>query len=601
MESAYTLRRVALAGFAFVVAVLVWVDYASTAQSGYNLTPSDPWRPGCRTRAWQVITAIQRYPLYDSNEPNWVGLARDEDAYVRAAVALAIGRMREPVAATLLNGLINDDAYLVRQCAFWALTQVKDPCIKEPLVKVLSSWDSLLDDRVPDRNLVSRDSLFAFFDEVTLPTDVLRMSLSERRAWLERVGISEWTPTFYDPTLHPPWMGDRWTVISMCIERSHWDAGDDVATRFKVHWTHPERATDARIDGDGTWRAINVIGEVSSDDERRQRCHVARGPIRLEPNQSACVDDRLAMQEALDPGVYLFVFRGQRRPHACYLARVQRAESYEPTIRGLLEDGDKVDVIESLGRNRVRAAVPQLVAMFRENGAKRDNGSNMKIAEALGRIGDPEAVPALLEYPFMRHLDLVADTFRTLTEIGPSAYPYCERHVLEWKVTLDAYVKTARESRRLLERGLQNTEVRQMFGLEMAIRTLGPHGSDEAVAARLGLVRTLTSQFHEGLHEHDLLLIIVYRAAVLAFAARQPDEVVKAIWETRDREDVSRELLKELRQGDLAGAEPICVALWELLRTTPDVSGEFRDSLERTVRRVAPDILSGSPASKTPK
>jgi hypothetical protein len=502
--------------------------------------------------------------------------------------------MRNAAPASLLSDLVEDDLTWVRQCALWAVTQVKDPCIKDPLIKVLSSWEQLLDWRGESRLPVSRSLLFEFFDEVTLPTHVLSMTLSERRAWLRSVGISEWTPTFYDPTARAPWVGDRWTVISVCLERSHWDADDRVTVRLGAQWNHPERSRSVNIDGHAAWHAVNAMGEVMEGGGRGRGAHVAARTKPLEPNQSTWVDDVLTMQEPPDPGVYLLVFRGQRRSHCCYLVRVQRSDEYERRVSELLEDVGRAEVVKSLGRHRVRAAVPQLVVLFRDKVEQRDVGMSMLIAEALGRIGDPRAAPALLEYPYVSNRGHIGDTAQAIREIGPPAYPHCERRILAWRATLDDYVTTMPRNRRGQDDDIRASGVRRMLGLEMAMRTLGPHGSHGAVAAQLDLIGTLKAQFSQGLYEDALPVIVVYRRAVLTLAKRKPDVVVDAVWATRNRYDVSREFLKELRVGDPATARPICIQLWKQLQGDPNVSSDFRDSLERTVRRAAPKVLSES-------
>lgn len=502
--------------------------------------------------------------------------------------------MRNAAPASLLSDLVEDDSTLVRQCALWAVTQVKDPCIKDPLIKVLSSWEQLLDWRDESRLPVSRSLLFEFFDEVTLPTHVLSMTLSERRAWLRSVGISEWTPTFYDPTARAPWVGDRWTVISVCLERSHWDADDRVTVRLGAQWNHPERSRSVNIDGHAVWHAVNAMGEVMEGGGRGRGAHVAARTKPLEPNQSTWVDDVLMMREPPDPGVYLFVFRGQTRPHYCCLVRVQRSDEYERRVSELLEDVGRAEAVKSLGRHRVRAAVPQLVAQFRDNVEQQDVGMSMLVAEALGRIGDPRAAPALLEYPYVSNRGHIGDTAQAIREIGPSTYPHCERRILKWRATLADYVEAKRKNRWEQDEDMRAPAVRNMLGLEMAMRTLGPRGSDEAVAAQLDLIVTLTAQFSQGLHERALSPIVVFRRAVVALAGQKPDVVVEAIWATRNRYDVSRELLKELRASDPAIARPICIQLWKQLQGDPNVSPDFRDSLERAVRRAAPKVLSES-------
>lgn len=70
----------------------------------------DLWRSGYRGATLDRIDPLQRYPLWVADpEPDWDSLREDEDPSVRAATALAIGRVAKVELRRSLTPLLDDD------------------------------------------------------------------------------------------------------------------------------------------------------------------------------------------------------------------------------------------------------------------------------------------------------------------------------------------------------------------------------------------------------------------------------------------------------------------------------------------------------------
>ena len=154
---------------------------------------NDPWQPDFKLESWQYIEILQKYPVLTSVEPDWQKLVYDDNPYVRAAVALAIGRARQPDLIPILSPLLLDEFLLTRKCALWALIRMKSPLIKEPLLQVISSWEDLIEktESPPGFN-----DIYTLFNKIGLPTKLLNISLIERQAWLQNFDAVAWNITF---------------------------------------------------------------------------------------------------------------------------------------------------------------------------------------------------------------------------------------------------------------------------------------------------------------------------------------------------------------------------------------------------------------------
>lgn len=581
----------------------------------------DEWRFGYRSESWKLIEAIQSYPLCPSKEPNWSKYSQDDDPYVRAAVALAIARKRDVKLITVLDPLLFDEFPLTRKCAMWALLRMDDPAIKDPLLDVIGSWDNLGGDL-----FVETDNILSFlFERLGLPTRLLATSLLDRLAHLEKLDVStlHFTPKKPDPRLYT--MGDGRTQITACLEKSCWDAGDqpkihmlalrpdvrkdikgkiiDTPTRWVVVKPNGKIRTFIKalkgrmIDGRGRWYAVTTNGKIrniTDFDDRRIRFDVKSDIVTWEPGVNTQIETKLKTPTI--PGVYLLNIRNGYTHLEYFLARVQRSESFEKTIPDLLENMKNPGTIKLLGQQRVKAAIPKLIEIFRENGTKSDNPINFRIADAFAQILDPRAIPVLLEYPHLRDWDVGGDTSRALREFGHLAYPHYEQQILAWENTLTRYLAATKAKTYRDEPSRKSPESREMFALEMSLRLLGPNGSKEVDQARLNLVNRLTRELENQKYKDDLPVLVVFRAAVLATVPIHPQHTVEVIWNLRSSSGICSELISELRMRNPEVAKPICSVLWENLKNEPQEYPEFKRLLQKTLSQIAPELLTeGAP------
>ena len=150
------------------------------------------WTSGVSVEPWERIETLQKYPLLASAPaPDWESLCNDDNPLVRTAVALAIGRMGDPRLIPLLVPLLEDKWPITRRCALRALLQMDSPLVKEPLLKVIGSWEDL------DTSLSGMHNSM-LFRRIGLPRELTGMRLSDRRSWLEKFEAAEWKPAFSD-------------------------------------------------------------------------------------------------------------------------------------------------------------------------------------------------------------------------------------------------------------------------------------------------------------------------------------------------------------------------------------------------------------------
>jgi len=589
----------------------------STNGTTFTEQKDDEWRFGYRSESWKLIEAIQSYPLCSSKEPDWLKCSQDDDPYVRAAVALAISRKRDVKLIPVLDPLLFDEFPLTRKCALWALFQMEDPIIKDPLLNVIASWDKLGSDL-----FIVHDNILSFsFGKLRFPKRLLATSLLDRIARLEKFDVSTLhiTPKKPDPRLYT--MGDGRTQITASLEKSCWDAGDQpeihllahrpdfrkdikgkiVDTPTRLYVVNPNgqirtilKALKGRmIEGRGRWYAVTANGQtrtIVAFDDRRIRFDVKSDIVTWEPGVNTQIETKLKTPPI--PGVYLLNINDGHGHLQYFLARTQRSESFEKTIADLLENIKNPGTIKLLGQHRVKAAVPRLIEIFRENGTKSDNPINFKIAEAFAQILDPRAIPVLLEYPHLRDWDVGGDTSRALREFGHLAYSYYEQRILAWENTLTRYIAAAKDKPYRDEPSLESPECREMFALEMSLRLLGPNGSQEADQARLNLVNRLTRELEDQKYKDDLPILVVFRAAILAIAPIHPQHTVEVIWNLRSSNRICSELISELRMRNPEVAKPICLVLWERLKNEPQEYPEFKRILQKTLSRIAPELLT---------
>jgi len=531
-------------------------------------TPShaeDIWSPGHRIKAWDRIEAIQRYPLFSAEPPDWEALCKDKNPFVRAAAALGIGRTAQPKLLPLIFPLLEDDWPCVRKWALWALLQIDSPLIKQPLLRVISSWEKL-DYYLPRMILVTAQ----YFQRVGLPADLESLPLSQRQAWLDRFDADAWKPAFIEEYDSLNWGNGR-TRVTMCLQSSHWDAGKPVHVRVRARRIGGTGTWKFRVtEGRGPWFSVSAQGEISRSDHYDQVLSFPRDlegrqdhvVLAIDPDQSAETDLVLSSKrKPLPPGVYLFL---AFRASAPVFVRVRRGAEVEQKIPELTQNVTDTKTVEMLGEQRVKAAVPALVEAFPRS---TQSGLGFSIAKALGQIGDPAAVPVLLEHPRLRDWDVGGDTSRALKAFGQAAYPHYEKRIIGWK---------------------QELAQGRGYALKMSLRLLGPNGSQQADRARLQILQELSQDKIELVGDGGLKLR-VFHAAVAATLAKHPQAAVEAMWAARHQPHWLL-LDRELTSLPRSSARPILEALWQRLQADPDDQRNVRLALLDVSKRVAPEI-----------
>jgi hypothetical protein len=528
------------------------------------LAAEDPWAPGYRLDAWDRIQRLQSCPLTVRLDPSDLqALCMDSEPLVRAAAALACGRLGETDLIPALVPLLQDDAQLVRASALWALLRVQDERIKAPLLEVVSSWPDL------EPSLAVLDS-FHLFSRVGLPQSLASMSLERRQAWVAQLDAAAWKVTF-DDSQSPTTYGNGRLDITVFPSFSEWDAGAPLKLTVVVEPVGRREALQFRLtEGTGAWFAVGDRGEVSGQDMDAWRLFFPQGlaglteHVMLDITPDTPVIQELTLspeRRPLPPGVYLFCAFRSMCP---VLVRVCRSPSFERGIPELIGRVPEREAVKTLGQQRVLAAVPALVKAF-ELGK-----DGFAVAEALARIGDPEAVSVLLDRPFLRDGDVVGDTSRALKIFGAAAYPCFEERIIHWEREL-------RENR--------------AHGLSISLQLLGSNAAERARSARLEIVRTLAVQVDDSRTQESGERMRVLQAALAAAASSDPTAVVDAIWRAADKPEASAALVSGLRNLAPQTARPVAVELWRRTSREPQKHLRLRDALTQVLGRVAPEVL----------
>jgi len=287
------------------------------------------------------------------------------------------------------------------------------------------------------------------------------------------------------------------------------------------------------------------------------------------------------------PGIYLFdTLHG-----ATMLIRVRRAAEFEKKIPDLLKPPLDAATAKTLGQQRVRAAVGPLVEAFRASGGSGPMAC--AAAEALGAIGDPAAVPVLLDRPRLRDNDRFGDTSGALRMLGKAAWPECEKRILSWRSRLSG---------------------ERAYGLAMALRLLGPNGSAATEQARQEMITELAAELESGKAPNTIRRLVdkmmgnwgsgpaspwedprwhVLRAAVGAVAPEQSDLVVEAVTRLAGRPELAVRLLCEAgdRRCPPDVKEQIVRDLWALLKSRPG-DDPLRTALTPVLSRMAPHVFA---------
>ena len=502
----------------------------------------DPWRSGCRLESWGRIERIQRYPLFDPQAPDWAALCKDADPVVRAAAALGVGRTADARLVALVVPLIDDPSPLARECALWAALQMDSPAVIDPVLKVVATWQKLEGGMaVCDPYLIAR---------IGLPFDLAREPLRVRAEWVRKLDPSMCMPVRPE---RPDWQPQ----VAMCAGKSQMDSGDSLHVRLlvTVRLREGERlSTRQLLDSCGYWCPLNP-GPRGERELYNQRLFFPRDlEGGAEPRELASPDAMHHTFEAVistsrkpvPPDVYVFRAFGASPP---LLLRVTRSAEMEKRVAELAA---KPDNAKLLGEQRVAAAVPALIEQFRKNAGK----NNFAVAGALARIGDPAAIPVLLEHPFMRDDDVIGDASGAVALFGEAARAHCEKRVVAWK---DALAQGDEGVARLMA----------------CLHVLGPNASGEAEKALLDLIEHLSKKTALSDRGWELYLLAT---ALCAVAPRSPDKVVEVIWGMRGR-PAGQALVANLRSMDDDALLPIATALWRRVKQEDRETYDFQRSL----------------------
>ena len=523
----------------------------------------DPWQPGYALEGWDRIAALQRYPLWDKTPPDWPAVCRDKDPLVRTAAAMAIGRAADASLIPVLRPLLSDGHPLVRCWALRGLLKMRSPQVREPLLEVIAGWDSFATD----------DGRGFDFYGVGLPGDIATRPLEARRRW-----VKESAPAWALDTAEPVREYGVWLQVTACPQESQIDVGVPIHLRFSVQASGPEKYLSLLLSGMfASWRPIDADGRTTAQDLYDQRLQFPhdmgepkRDEIDLAPGRNGPFDLAvLTSRRPPLPGIYLF----DTLNAAPMLMRVRRSAEFEKKIPDLLKPPLTAANVELLGRQRVWAAAGPLAEALTPAAPDQSNPVGFAAAAALGRIGNPAAIPALLDHPIQLAYDVLGDTSGSLKQFGSAAWPEYEKRILSWRGRL--------------------TEDRA-YGLSLSLGLLGTNGSETTDRARLAIVESLTCQLKGGSEgqRSDAVKFFVLRAAAIAIAPKHPDRVADAVMGLADRPELASRILREVHQSRLPPEqfERIALDLSARLKSRPatdrlrvTVLGELSMMLPRVI------------------
>lgn len=491
-------------------AALILVLYGSIARG------DDPWAPGSKLPEWRVINELQNYPISrDQPQPDFAVFCRDERTLVRLAACMAIGREADPKWVTALTPLLWDESELVRHQALQALVRLKSPEIKQPLLKVLGTWEELKPPFSFTQDRVTGLNRFG------LPTGLLDLSLKERQRWLTEFPADEWNITFKEPT-HELFSDPTGLKIWASIAAAEFDSTEEISVRLRIAGHAGKHPITIRLSDSSVLREVQfkdfVELQLTQPIARREQ------PLELKVPPGAVVEHELRFKVSrgtMFPGVYLLEVAEADWP---LLVRVRRNVRTEQELPGLLSRFREQGVIEKLGTERFQDAVPAIVAECVANA----NKNNFATSQALARIGDPRAIPLLLQYPRLQHEDRVGSTFEALQVYGESADFEYSRYILAWR---------------------DNLEGPGAGALGMSLKLLGSRGSAEVDAARLELVDALTKSIPNDRRHPDFGQISTLRTALSGLADDHPDEELGVLLAMLDRPQALEYLVDEFRLG----------------------------------------------------
>jgi len=520
----------------------------------------DPWSPGARTPEWDRVDAIQRFPVFTSDTPDWAILAKDPSPYVRATTMLGIGRTRDTGACPIVIAGLKDGSVLVRKAALWSLFRMNTPLIREPLVRVLATWADL--DPIYPGKIAS--------GWVGLKGPWTGAPVRQRRQWGDKFDMKTWMWSYTGP-VSGQFGGDGASEISLCLESSYWHGKAPFSIRALVWRSEGKTPRSVQLTGErNAWYLLDRWNGLTLRTDRNPdwfEWHVKGRPasLSLEVEPDAQEDAAFVLDappKALKPGLYLF---HTLRATCPAFVRVQRSPDFEKRIPDLLRNLANRENIVLLGKQRVRAAVPDLILAFRLNGVRetdkpqRDNGINFAVGEALARLRVPAAVPLFLDYPLLRDYDVGGTTFPYVKALAACAQPEFARRILNWRQEMGA---------------------RRTKALEMSLSFVDCPAPPNVEQATLDLLKSMPDSDQDW---------SVRKAAIRVIESNHPDVIADALWATRHNVFAFKQLLAEMTKTR-GGAKRILVSLVERAEPVRDEIPEVRRVLLKRAVNIRPEL-----------
>ncbi len=476
---------------------------------------------------------------------------------------MAIGREADPRRLPILVPLLKDDSPIVRRFALEALLRLETPEIKGPLLEVLGTWEEIK----PPLSF-GGDRVLGLV-RLGLPNWLVdsNTSLAARQQWLEEFDSDTWRITFPVPHHDLTWDDGR-TTIWATVTEAEFDSVDQFPLRLCIRRRGGKKATRALLPETGALREIQFNDSVPLTLAPKLDPMAENLDVRLPPDGNVEYDVLAKVSRGtLLPGVYLLEAGQADWP---LLIRVRRSLKTEREIPELLSNAADSKSIKRLGDERVQAAVPVLLGGFTANA----NQNNFQAAAALARIGDPRAVPLMLQFPGMIARDVLGDTSSSLRWFGTTGDTEYARYILDWKAQLES--DTAQS-------------------LRLSLQLLGTRGTAEVDQARLDLVRALAQSITNEQTRGNYGRLGIFQAAIPAVAQKHPEELRDALWTLRDRPEAIEFLMNDFRRERNEWSAKLVGQLFE--RAVEQSDYRMRKVLLRAALRQTPEIvlLSKSP------
>lgn len=596
----------------FVYALLWAWSLSLTGAPANARAEIDVWQSGYSLDDWGTVSALQRFPLRaGADQFEWERLCQDRSPFVRAAALLAISRATDVSRLPLLHAAIDDESELVRYCAVRGLAAIGGSHVQRPLLDVIRSRADLLPYVPP-----------FVFDQFGVPGSVAIMSREQRQLWFEHLDEGAIKPGFGG--LWRSWTDEEFRRVLVCPETSEWDAGAEIAVTVALQVRpSPQESRVNQVNltyGTGFVRTVAPDGSGFADDQMSAQ--------KLQSRNWAGVDEDMVLhrgspeadgteltlastRKPLEPGIYVAEIFKSSYP---LLIRVRRNLEMERRIPELLQRVADRQSMKELGALRVRSAVPALTNVYQNAGA-RDEATRYAAARALAQIGDPSAIPALLEgapLGTLCHGRPVGD----LRAFGRAADAFLRGKILNWKAELaegrgcslalallavdassDGPISGARVA--LIEE-LSRRELPQdgpFSSLLAGVHHLAGWGRTPRASASQPVLRVILRFLHElmspvaRLEQHYLKLTqyvewSVLRAALASASSTHPREVVGALWRARHGPEMRSSLVELLGDVDWTMAGPIATELWQRIQENQGVHPAFRAELLRVFRKM---------------